>query len=211
MSARTLLALVALSAPFALSAPVLAAPAMTDQVMLWHFYQLEPGTDHNDLTVFYTKQFWLTPQLGVYTFYNTAQSGTVRATYKVDLGDTGVSSTFMGGLRFTGLGSGLARASASFKEGPEAALSLAKSLGGGWSVSAMTSYARLWDLNPGPAATPNSGEPSNLVFYGATLSNKLTASTTLSLGVLGAVLDGAWTDKLKFHDVGPTLSLTQSF
>ncbi|MBO9539892.1 hypothetical protein J7643_04775 [bacterium] len=208
---RTLIPTAVAAVTVAFACPALAAPAMTDQVMLWQTYQLEPGPDRHDLVVYYTKQFWITPQLGVYTFYNTGQSATVRAMYKLDLGDTGISGTLTGGLRFTGMGSGLAKASAGFKEGPEAGLTLAKAFGGGFSVSALGSYARLWEANAGPTATPNTGEPTNLVFYGLNLNQKLAPATTLSLGVLGAFMHGAWTDKLKFHDLGPTLSLTQSF
>ncbi|HEY9900436.1 MAG TPA: hypothetical protein V6D00_14770 [Pantanalinema sp.] len=198
------IALAALAAVVA--SPAQAAPTMTDQVMLWQVFQVEPDTaNRNDLFVYYTKQYWITPQLGVYTFYNTSQSATVRAMYKFDLGDTGISATTMGGIRMTGLGSNAKTLSAGFKEGPEVALNVAKTFGGGFSVNALGSYARLWGPNSGGA------EPGNLYFYGANLNQKVATSTTLSVGVLGSMLGGAWSDKLTFHNFGPTLSLTQAF
>lgn len=205
MYRRTLpLALAALTV--ALAAPAQAAPPMTDQVMLWQVYQLEPTSgNRNDLFVYYTKQYWVSPQVGIYTFYNTSQSATVRAMYKFDLGDTGISATTMGGLRMVGLGNSAAKPNATFKEGPEVALNVAKNFGGGFSINALGSYARLWGPNSGGA------EPGNLYFYGANLNQKVAPATTLSVGVLGSMLGGAASDKLTFHNFGPTLSLTQSF
>lgn len=192
-------------------APAIASAApMTDSVMIWQTYNLTPGTaNHQDMVVYYTKQYWLNPNWGIYTFYNTTQSGTLRAMYKQPFGD-GFSLTGMAGLRAASIGTSPSVPSAAFKEGPEVGLTLAKSFGGGFSVNVLGSYARLWEMNPGLAATPNSGEPTNLMFYGANLNQVLVPGTSLSVGVLGNMLTGT-SDNTKFHNFGPTVTLTQSF
>ncbi len=200
----SILALPAVLAPGA----AMAAP-MTDSLMIWQTYNVTPGPDRHDWVVYYTKQYWLNPNVGIYAFYNTTQSGTVRGMYKLPFGD-GYSATAMAGVRASGIGNSSAKASAAFKEGPEVALTLAKTFGGGFSVNVLGSYARLWELNAGPAATPNTGEPTNLYFYGANLNQVVAPGTSVSVGVLGNMLTGAWTST-KFHNFGPTLTLTQSF
>lgn len=195
----------------AVAAPAIASAApMTDSVMIWQTYNLTPGTaNHQDWVVYYTKQYWLNAHCGIYTFYNTTQSGTLRAMYKLPLGG-GVTAIGMAGVRGASIGTSPVVPSAAFKEGPEVALSVAKSFGGGFSVNVLGSYARLWEMNPGLASAPNSGEPTNLMFYGGNLNQVVAPGTTLSVGVLGNMLTGAWTTT-KFHNFGPTVTLTQSF
>lgn len=191
-------------------APTLASAApMTDTLMIWQSYNLVPGPDRHDWVVFYTKQYWINPHCGIFAFFNSQQSGTVRGMYKLPFGD-GYTATGMAGVRTVNVGTSPAKASATFKEGPEVALSLAKSFGGGFSVNVLGSYARLYELNPGPAASPNTGEPGNLMFYGANLNQIVAPGTNVSLGVLGNTLIGDLTG-MKFHNLGPTLTLSQSF
>lgn len=189
--------------------PMASAAPMTDSVMIWQTYNVLPGPDRHDWVVYYTKQYWLNPHCGIYAFYNTQQSGTLRGMYKLPFGD-GYSLTGMAGVRATSIGNNPKVSSAAFKEGPEVALTLAKSFAGGFSVNVLGSYARLWELNAGPAATPNTGEPTNLMFYGANLNQVVAPGTSVSVGLLGNMLVGAWTST-KFHNVGPTVTLTQSF
>jgi hypothetical protein len=201
------IALAALAAVVAAPAQALAAPTMTDQVMIWQVYQLEPDTaNRNDAFIYYTKQFWITPECGISTFYNTSQSATVRGLYKADL--AGLTTTWQAGIRYTGLGNAAVTPTglnAAMKMGPEVALTVAKSLGGGFSISALGSYARLVGPNSGGAV------PTNLTFYGANLNQKVAPSTTLSVGVLGAYSINAEAAKPSYHNLGPSLSLTQSF
>jgi len=187
----------------ALAGPANAA-TMTDQVLLWPTYGLTPN-GRQDLFLYYTKQYWLSPAWGIFTFYNTSQSLTLRGMYKTALGESGVTGTVMAGWRFTGMGNNLViPANNAPRQGPEVALVLAKSLWSGGSLSAMGSAARLWDWN-----TPGN-EASMLYYYGASYNHQVTPTTTLSIGLLGAVHQFD-TAGLKFHDLGPTLGVTQAF
>lgn len=192
-------------------APTVASAApMTDSVMIWQTYNITPGAANKyDMVVYYTKQYWLNPNWGIYTFYNTTQSGTLRAMYKLPFGD-GFSLTAMAGGRASSMGADPKTPSPALKEGPEVGLTLAKNFSGGYSVNVLGSYARLWSMNPQGATAPNTDEPFNLMFYGANASKVLVPGTTLGVGVLGNMLTGAWTNT-KFHNFGPTVTLTQSF
>lgn len=202
----SLLALSVVGAP-----AVASAAPMTDSVMIWQSYNLAPGSaNRHDWVVYYTKQYWLNPNWGLYTFYNSQQSGTARLMYKQPFGD-GFALTGMAGVRASSIGTSPSAPSAAFKEGPEVALSLNKSFAGGFSVNVLGSYARLWEMNPGLAANPNTGEPTNLMFYGANLVQAVAPGTSVSVGVLGNMLTGAFAGTTKFHNFGPTLTFTQSF
>jgi hypothetical protein len=191
--------------------PAMAAPGSSDQIMVWRMYQLAPDTvrDRHDVTFYLIKQHWLTDDLGVYAFWTPVQAGVLRGAWRFKpAGDLGV--TLMAGARWSGLGASLKTFGSGFLEGPEGAFVLSHPLGGGFGLSAMGSYAHLFELNPGPAATPNTGEMKNLTFYAVNLNFGPIAGTTVTAGVLGSILNGYQTGQ-KFHDLGPTLTLSHGY
>ncbi|MBM3268802.1 MAG: hypothetical protein FJZ01_14270 [Candidatus Sericytochromatia bacterium] len=213
MDARAL-AFAALVAPacLALSAPpAAAATGSTAQIMLWRMFQVAPDTarDRHDIAPYLITQHWLTEEFGLYAFYSPIQSAVVRGTYRFKpAGDLGV--TLMAGGRWSNIASSLKTFSGSFLEGPEGVIVVGHPLGGGFALSVLGSYAHLFELNPGPTTAPNTGEPKNLSYYGLNLSLPPLAGTTVTVGILGAILNGYQTGQ-KFHDLGPTLSFSRAF
>lgn len=191
--------------------PAAAATGSIDQIMVWRNFQVAPDTarDRHDATFYLIKQHWITDQFGIYAFYAPIQSGVVRATYRFKpLGDLGV--TLMAGGRWSNISNSLKTFSPSFLEGPEGVVVVGHPLGGGFTLSAMGSYAHLFEENLGPVATPNTGEAKNLTYYGLNLGLPPVAGTTVTVGLLGAILNGYQTGQ-KFHDAGPTLSFSRAY
>jgi hypothetical protein len=196
-------------------------PNADDGIILWRNFQISSpntanaGYSSNDTHVYFVKQWWATPNFGAYFFYGTQGTATARAQYKLPL-FAGVAAdgsatapklvlTGMAGYRAIGMGSSLAAFSANHREGPEVAIAAGVPLGNGLSLAANASYAAVFNTT-GPTTA------ASLVFYGANLNWQFLPRTSAAVGVLGAFLapfDG--TKPLVFHDLGPTLTLTQRF
>lgn len=190
-------------------------PPASDAVQFWRNFQLRGATSAaqpNDLTLYYIKQFWFTPDIGLFTFYSTSQSIVLRAMAKFPVGgeQTVVEFVPMAGFRFLAIGSSLLNFSNGFREGPEIALNINFPLSPQFVLGLAGSYAHLFTGNPGPAATPNSGENTQLVFYGANFTWKVVPETSLAFGLLGAIHRG-YTTGTRFHDLGPTVTVSHKF
>ncbi len=189
-----------------LAPPALAKPVSTDQVMVWRLFQPAGTSPPNDVTIYVTKQFWLDDTWGVYAFYTPVGSAVLRGTGRIKLDD--VTVTGMLGARWTGITGSLATFTDKFHEGPELALNVAYPICpcSGLTLSGMASYAYLNESNK------TAGEAKSLIFYGFALSSPPIADTgtTLSAGLLGSVMVGTATGQ-KFHDIGPTLTVSHSY
>jgi hypothetical protein len=205
-------------------------PNADDGIILWRNFQLTgpvpaagpdgkvPAFSTNDTHVYFVKQWWATPNLGAYFFYGTQGTATARLQYKMPLfagtAEDGSPTapklilTGMAGYRAIGMGNSLKDFSILQREGPEVALAAAVPLGAGLTLAANASYATVFK-------TTGTADPASLVFYGANLNWQFMPRTSAALGVLGAILapfaPADATKPLIFHDLGPTLTLTQKF
>lgn len=189
-------------------------PTADDAVMFWREFQLSGPADspRNDLHVYFIKQWWLSPNLGLYAFYGTLQSITARVQYKLPLlsevlEDGTVTPaklvlTGMAGYRAAVMGSSPATFSSGFREGPEIAASVAVPLAKGLTWSCNASLAHTLATNGGNAAA--------LVFYGSTLNMALNDKTGIAVGFLASFL-APYGNALAFHNLGPTLSISHKF
>jgi len=202
----TALALAAAGILAAAPAHAQAKPTSIDQVMFWRMLQPAGTLPPNDMTLYITKQFWLTDTWGLFAFYTPAGAATLRATARAKIGDLGVVG--MAGARWVGMTGSLATFNLTFHEGPEAAAIFSYPVQGcdGCTLSAMGSYAYI--LEPNRSA----GEPKSLMFYALNLASPPIPGTgiTLAAGVMGSVLVGT-TSGLRFHDVGPTVTVSKSY
>jgi hypothetical protein len=196
-------------------APAPKTPDPTDSVMFWQWWHVGPdaatGTAQAraDMTVYYTKQYWLTPNSGIYTFYNTGQAAVLRYMHRWQL-PADFSVTGMAGMRAIVIGNNPPTPSVGFRQGPEVALSVNRPLFGKVSGQIFGTYAALFPLNAAaiPAGTPN--DPVHCVFYGFNVIAPVADRTTLSLGLQGQV-NSFFTQGLQFHNLGPTLTLSHAF
>lgn len=213
MHARTL-ALAALLATLATPALAQMVPNTDDGIIVWRNFQLTaaaPTASSSDMHIYFVKQWWFTPNTGIYAFYGTQQTAGLRLQGKLPIGgrklDDGtvvppwLTLTGMAGYRAVGMGSSLAAFSTGFREGPEIAGAAALPLGNTLSASAMLSYATMFSA---------ANAPASLVFYGANLNWQFRPDTGLAAGVLGSLLAPV-TGGLTFHDLGPTLTVTHRF
>jgi hypothetical protein len=195
--------------------PAARTPDFTDGVMVWPWWHVAPdaaaGTAQAraDLAVYYIKQYWLTPNSGIYTFYNTGQAAVLRYMQRWQL-PADFQVTGMAGMRAIALGNNPPTPSLAFRTGPEVALSINHPLF--WKVQGQVfgTYAALFPLNAAaiPAGTPSS--PVHCVFYGFNLIAPVAERTSLSLGMQGQI-NAFFVEGLQFHNLGPTLSITHAF
>jgi hypothetical protein len=213
MLARTLATaglIATLAAPAALAQTM---PNSDDGIIVWRNFQLTGPADspRNDVHIYFVKQWWFTPTVGLYAFYGTQQTATVRLQGKLPIGGRTLEDgtvvppwmtlTGMAGYRAVGMGSSLAAFSANFREGPEVAGSVAVPLGYNLSASANLSYATMFSA---------ANAPASLVFYGGNLNWQFRPDTGVAAGVLGVFLAPV-TGGLTFHDLGPTLTVSHKF
>jgi hypothetical protein len=215
--------------PLLAALPVLTAapawaenvPTTDDAIMFWRTFQVtSPGTatapiPTNDAFFYVIKQWWLTENAGIYAFYGTLQTVTLRGQYRWPIGGGAVKEdgtktapwlvlTGQAGYRAAVMGSSPANYAAGYREGPEVAGIAAFPLTPELSAAASFSYAPTFGYS---AATV----PAALVFYGANLNWKLDPKTTLSGGFLANLLAPYNGTPLIFHNIGPTLAVSRRF